>query len=77
MAGNDNEAQVKVLTTTGRVFQLTMTVNGQNFDPDPAGWVELTPAPVPVLRAKGVAKGDVDWKGDLGYAGPPNSLSTK
>ncbi|MBT2446496.1 collagen-like protein [Streptomyces sp. ISL-43] len=75
--GQATAAYIKVLTTTGRVFQLHIAVTGQTFVPDAAGWQEQTPAPVPVVRAKGVSKGEVEWKGDLGYAGPSNGLRTE
>ncbi|MFJ9641477.1 hypothetical protein [Streptomyces sp. NPDC101206] len=54
IAAQGNDAYIKVLTVTGRIYQLHITVNGQNFTPDVVqGWIELTPRPTPaVLRER-------------------------
>ncbi|MFK0257895.1 hypothetical protein [Streptomyces sp. NPDC090445] len=41
-------AYIKVLTVARRIYQLRVSVNGQNFSPDLVqGWIELTPGPTP------------------------------
>ncbi|MET9851396.1 hypothetical protein ABZY57_00300 [Streptomyces sp. NPDC006450] len=65
-----NDSYIKVLTTTGQVYQTHGDVGGGTFIWDEA-WTQLLPAPNPMvgLRAKGIG-----WKGDMAYSGTPNSL---
>ncbi|MFG2392637.1 hypothetical protein ACGFYF_27610 [Streptomyces lavendulae] len=65
-AGND--AYVKTLTTTGRVYQLHVAVNGPNFTPDTTtGWVlQVGPA---LRRGK-----SVPFHGEVSYGFSPNKV---
>ncbi|MDD9377467.1 hypothetical protein M8Z33_12525 [Streptomyces sp. ZAF1911] len=67
---HDNDAFIKVLTTTGQVFQTHGDTAGGTFVWDEA-WTQQLPAPNPMLglRSKGI-----EWKGDLGHSGAPNGL---
>ncbi|MFZ3498875.1 hypothetical protein ACODT5_37635 [Streptomyces sp. 5.8] len=68
IAAQGNDAYIKVLTTTGQVFQTHGDTMGGTFVWDEA-WTQLLPAPNPALglRSKGI-----EWKGDLAYSGSPN-----
>ncbi|MCY0935030.1 hypothetical protein [Streptomyces sp. H34-S4] len=70
IAAQGGDAFIKVLTTTGQVYQTHGDVTGMTFVWDEA-WTQLLPAPNPMLglRSKGV-----EWKGDMSYSGAPNGL---
>ncbi|KOY50376.1 hypothetical protein [Streptomyces sp. XY332] len=62
------DAYVKVLTTTGRVYQLHVGIEGQSFDPDTEqGWVLQNTTPT-LRRGSGVDP----FRGDLSYGFSPN-----
>ncbi|WP_412074894.1 hypothetical protein ACLF6K_01940 [Streptomyces xanthophaeus] len=61
IAAQATSAQVKILTTTGRVYQLVIDVTGQNFTPV-GGWVDQTP--MTPLRGS-------MFKGDMSHAHTP------
>ncbi|MFC9295586.1 hypothetical protein ACFTWH_25775 [Streptomyces sp. NPDC057011] len=60
------DAYVKVLTTTGRVYQLHIDITGSNFSPDTVmGWQLKTVGPL--LRGRSVL-----FQGGLPYGSAPN-----
>ncbi|WP_327305780.1 hypothetical protein OG730_21560 [Streptomyces sp. NBC_01298] len=68
IAAQGNDAYIKVLTTTGQVFQTHGDTMGGTFVWDEA-WTQLLPAPNPAIGLRGKS---VEWKGDLAYSGSPN-----